>query len=236
MPERSKVRWSQLKVGIVGLTAVLIAFVLIILITTRKGLFTHNVLLRTYMGDASGIQEGTPVRLNGIQVGYLDKLQLTNSTNPRRIVEFDMMVNEKYLADIPRDIGEVLLVHHHVEFDDAPRVGRVGQMELVKVPDLNAIQANRGAFLDTGSISHIGAEQHIMRKQAFARCDQDDEDEGDEHSGQAHNPDLELRPSDFTALRHTIPAASQTSKYKDLSQLPIDPGSPQTPGALAEAP
>jgi|SRR5579871_36767 len=103
MPERSKVRWSQLKVGIVGLTAVLIAFVLIILITTRKGLFTHNVLLRTYMGDASGIQEGTPVRLNGIQVGYLDKLQLTNSTNPRRIVEFDMMVNEKYLADIPRD-------------------------------------------------------------------------------------------------------------------------------------
>jgi phospholipid/cholesterol/gamma-HCH transport system substrate-binding protein len=103
MPDRSKIRWSQLKVGIVGLTAVLIAAVLIVLLTSKKGLFTHFVLLRTYVDDASGMQEGTAVLLNGLNIGYLDKLRLTNSNDPKRVVEFDMMVNEKYLVDIPKD-------------------------------------------------------------------------------------------------------------------------------------
>src|SRR5207302_3405886 len=67
------------------------------------GLFQKKALLRTYMDDASGIAEGTPVRLNGIAVGSLDKVRLTNSTNPKRAVEFDMEVQEKYLKDIPID-------------------------------------------------------------------------------------------------------------------------------------
>jgi ABC-type transporter Mla subunit MlaD len=56
MADRSKVRWSQLKVGIVGLTAVLIAAVLIVLLTGRRGLFTHFVVLHTYVDDASGMR------------------------------------------------------------------------------------------------------------------------------------------------------------------------------------
>lgn len=103
MPDRSKVRWSQLKVGLVGLTAVLIAAVLIILLTSRRGVFTHYALLRTYVSDASGMQEGAGVLLNGIGIGYLDKLRLTNSNDPKRVVEFNMMVDEKYLQEIPVD-------------------------------------------------------------------------------------------------------------------------------------
>jgi phospholipid/cholesterol/gamma-HCH transport system substrate-binding protein len=103
MPERSKIRWSQLKVGIVALTAIMIAAVLIVLLTSRKGIFQHNVPLRTYMSDASGIQPGTAVRLNGIPIGYLESLTLTNSTNPKRIVQFNMLVEEKYLSQIPKD-------------------------------------------------------------------------------------------------------------------------------------
>jgi phospholipid/cholesterol/gamma-HCH transport system substrate-binding protein len=103
MADRSKVRWAQLKVGLIALTAILITVVLIFLLTSKTGLFQHNVLLRTYMEDASGITEGTAVRLNGITVGYLDKLKLNNTANPKRIVEFDMLVNEQYLNQIPVD-------------------------------------------------------------------------------------------------------------------------------------
>jgi phospholipid/cholesterol/gamma-HCH transport system substrate-binding protein len=46
---------------------------------------------------------GTPVRLNGITIGYLDSLTLTNSRDPKRAVRFDMMVQNKYLRDIPVD-------------------------------------------------------------------------------------------------------------------------------------
>lgn len=103
MADRSKVSWSQLKVGLVALTAIIITAVLIFLLTSKTGVFQHNVQLRTYMGDASGILEGTAVRLNGITIGYLEGLKLTNSTDPKRIVEFDMLVNARYLEQIPID-------------------------------------------------------------------------------------------------------------------------------------
>jgi phospholipid/cholesterol/gamma-HCH transport system substrate-binding protein len=104
MPDRSKIRWSQLKVGVVSLAAFLILAVLVFLLTSTKGgLFTRNELIRTYMDDASGIVEGSPVRLNGFTVGYLDRIQLTGSRDPRRAVEFDMKVKSEYLAQIPVD-------------------------------------------------------------------------------------------------------------------------------------
>src|SRR5258707_2470881 len=103
MADPKKVRWSQLKVGIVGITAFLLMGVLIFLLTSSRGIFRAKANLRTYMDDASGIAVGTPVRLNGITVGELDKVQLTNSTDPKRTVEFMMEVDQKYLRDIPVD-------------------------------------------------------------------------------------------------------------------------------------
>jgi phospholipid/cholesterol/gamma-HCH transport system substrate-binding protein len=104
MPDRSKVRWSQLKVGIVGLCAFFILFVLVFLLTSSKGgIFSHNALLRTFMDDASGIAEGSVVRLNGFNVGYLDKVRLNDSRDPKRVVEFDMRIENKYLKEIPVD-------------------------------------------------------------------------------------------------------------------------------------
>ena len=103
MPERAKVRWSQLKVGVVGLSAFLILFVLVFLLTSSKGLLRRDATLRTFMDDASGIADGSLVRLNGISVGYLDKLELHITDNPKRAVEFDMKVRAEYLEQIPVD-------------------------------------------------------------------------------------------------------------------------------------
>src|SRR3954462_161570 len=103
MPEREKVRWSQMKVGAVGLAAFAILFILVFLLTSSRGVFQQNELLLTYMEDASGMANGTPVRLNGITVGFLDNLKLTGNRDPKRAVEFDFLVKSKSLADIPVD-------------------------------------------------------------------------------------------------------------------------------------
>ncbi len=103
MPERAKVRWSQLKIGVLALTAFVLIFVLVFLLTSSKGIFQHEVQLFTYMSDAAGMANGTPVRLNGITVGYLDALRLTSSRDPNRAVEFVMLVQGRYLSDIPVD-------------------------------------------------------------------------------------------------------------------------------------
>ena len=103
MPERSKVRWSQLKVGVVAGAGFIILFAAVFALTSDIDIFQRNQLLRTYMDDASGIAESTPVRLNGISIGFLDKLVLTNSPDPHRTIEFDMRVKPRYLREIPVD-------------------------------------------------------------------------------------------------------------------------------------
>jgi phospholipid/cholesterol/gamma-HCH transport system substrate-binding protein len=103
MADRKKVRWSQLKIGIVASTAFIILFVLVFLLTSSKSPFSHYALLRTYMDNAAGLPDGTEVRLNGILIGALETPKLTDSHDPKRAVEFDMMVEPKYLPQIPDD-------------------------------------------------------------------------------------------------------------------------------------
>ena len=103
MADPKKVRWSQLKIGIVGLAAFLILFVLVFLLTSSRGLFEKTADLYTYMDDASGMAEGTPVRLNGFSIGSLEMIQLTTSGDPKKSVQFGMKVQEKFLSKIPVD-------------------------------------------------------------------------------------------------------------------------------------
>src|SRR5437667_313582 len=103
MANPQKVSFAQLRVGIMALTAMIIVGVLIFLLTSRQNFFTPTFVLRTYMDDSSGMAEGAPVRLNGILVGELDQLRLTDSKDPRRIVEIVMSIRYKYLNEIPKD-------------------------------------------------------------------------------------------------------------------------------------
>ena len=62
MPDPSKLRWSQLRVGVVALSSFIILFVLVFLLTSTKGgLFKSQAKLRTYMDDASGLVDGRPL-------------------------------------------------------------------------------------------------------------------------------------------------------------------------------
>src|SRR5437867_8191119 len=103
MPERRKVRWSQLKVGAVALVALIILAVLIFLLTGTRGIFQRYATIRTYMDDASGMAEKAPVRLNGILIGYVDRLRLSGAKDRKRTVEFDMAIQEKFLPEIPEN-------------------------------------------------------------------------------------------------------------------------------------
>lgn len=103
MADPRRVRWSKLRVGVVGTVAFIIVFVLVFLLTSSRGIFRSYATLYTFMDDASGLTTGTAVELNGIKIGYLDKLQLTASRNPRRTVEFVMKVQSSFLDDIPVD-------------------------------------------------------------------------------------------------------------------------------------
>jgi phospholipid/cholesterol/gamma-HCH transport system substrate-binding protein len=109
--------------------------------------------LRTFMSDASGLQDGTPVRLNGITVGYLDRLRLTNSSDPHRVVEFEMQIQEKYLNEIPTDsvagiaasnlVGDKFINITKGQLADRVRPGdELRSMQTQDIPELMAGMAN----------------------------------------------------------------------------------------------
>src|SRR3954462_484637 len=101
MASQKRVHWAQLRVGVVSTIAMIIAAVLIFLLSGKGNLFQGEVNLRTYMEDSAGIAENAEVRLNGIYIGHIHRVQLSGSHDPRRTVEIQMKVASRYINLIP---------------------------------------------------------------------------------------------------------------------------------------
>jgi phospholipid/cholesterol/gamma-HCH transport system substrate-binding protein len=103
MPSQIKVHWAQLRTGVLATVAMILAGVLIFLLTGQSNLFGGKFHLRTYMEDSAGMVANDPVRVNGILVGYIGTIKLSGSRDPKRTVEIDMVIQQKYLEQIPED-------------------------------------------------------------------------------------------------------------------------------------
>ncbi len=103
MASQKRVRWAQLRSGILAAVAMAIAAVLIFLLTSQGSIFGGDFHLRTYMEDSAGLTGNDPVRVNGILTGYIGTIRLSGSRDPKRTVEIDMVIQKKYLDQIPDD-------------------------------------------------------------------------------------------------------------------------------------
>jgi phospholipid/cholesterol/gamma-HCH transport system substrate-binding protein len=103
MPAAKKVRWAQLRVGIMAIVAMIILGVLVWLLTSQKPFWEHYATIYTYMRDSVALAKGSPVRLNGILVGSVDTVELSSSKDPKRTVRISMQVERARLKDIPID-------------------------------------------------------------------------------------------------------------------------------------
>jgi phospholipid/cholesterol/gamma-HCH transport system substrate-binding protein len=103
MPAPQKIKWSQLRVGILAVVAMIIVAVLAFLLTGTGGFFQRNATLKTYLNDSAGMAVGSTVRLNGIAIGSIDNVRLSGERTRNRVVEISMLVKYDYLAEIPTD-------------------------------------------------------------------------------------------------------------------------------------
>ncbi len=103
MPSAKRVKWAQLRVGVMALAAMVILGVLIFLMTGQKALFVREAIIYTYMDDAAALATGAPVRLNGILIGNVKRVELSGSRQPNRVVRIALSVPRERLADIPVD-------------------------------------------------------------------------------------------------------------------------------------
>src|SRR5581483_8301528 len=108
MPQQKQLRWSQLKVGIISLSALVLLAVAIFLVTGQTGLFSKTMILRTFSPDAGGLQSGAVVRLSGVAVGNVRSVELSGRPGRDEAVEIIMQVNSSFAKDI-RENSEVVL-------------------------------------------------------------------------------------------------------------------------------
>lgn len=103
MPSANKVKWAQLRVGLVAVGAMLVLAILIFLLTGAKKLFVPRAAIQTYMDDSAALAVGAPVRLNGIIIGNVSAVGLSGQKAKSRIVRIDMSVDAGILGSIPVD-------------------------------------------------------------------------------------------------------------------------------------
>ncbi len=103
MPSVKRVRWAQIRFGIMALVATIILVVLIWLLTSQKPIWQRESTLYTYMRDAATLTKGAPVYLNGILVGSVSAVQLSGLRDPTKVVRVTLKVDTANMKDIPVD-------------------------------------------------------------------------------------------------------------------------------------
>jgi phospholipid/cholesterol/gamma-HCH transport system substrate-binding protein len=93
---------SNIRVGIFVLTALVILALTVLAIGKRQQLFQkHNMYYSTFT-NVRGLQEGAPVNLNGVKVGFVERVQLP--TDPSEVeTRVDFRVDAAYQRRIRED-------------------------------------------------------------------------------------------------------------------------------------
>ncbi len=104
MPSEKQVKWSQLRVGMTVLVALITLAVLIFVMTGTTGLFTKKILVRAYVDNAGGLRVGAPARLEGVDIGNVTGIRVV--ADPKRHaapVEVTMKITTKYADTMHSD-------------------------------------------------------------------------------------------------------------------------------------
>jgi len=69
MPRTRSLAWSELKIGVLTIFAIVIVAITIFMLTGGKGFFWQRYTLKTRFSNVAGLKPGSPVRVAGKEVG-----------------------------------------------------------------------------------------------------------------------------------------------------------------------
>ena len=69
MPRTRSLAWSELKIGLMSIFALVVATAFIFLLTGSNGFFWQRYSIKTVFPEVAGLKEGAPVRVAGVEVG-----------------------------------------------------------------------------------------------------------------------------------------------------------------------
>jgi phospholipid/cholesterol/gamma-HCH transport system substrate-binding protein len=103
MPQRKQLAWTQLRVGVLIISGLIVLAVGIFFISGKVGLWTKKFELKTFFSGAENLRDGAQVRLAGIVVGNVAGIKLSPYKEPSKAVQIDMTITQKYQDEIRTD-------------------------------------------------------------------------------------------------------------------------------------
>jgi phospholipid/cholesterol/gamma-HCH transport system substrate-binding protein len=104
LPSQKQLKWSQLRVGLTVIFASLTLGILIFLLSGAGGFFTKHLTIKAYFDNASGLRNGAPVRLNGVDIGNVKNILITpDKAKLATPVEVTMHISDKFSFGLRHD-------------------------------------------------------------------------------------------------------------------------------------
>lgn len=141
MPSQQQLRWSQLKVGITVIVALIALAVLIFLMSGTTGFFSTNITLITYFDNAEGLRKGQPVDLQGVPIGNVHSVLVVPERQPYS-VQVVMRINKRFQPFIREDSIATILT-----------AGVLGESFI----DIDSTKAEKPPVKDGGELPHSNA-------------------------------------------------------------------------------
>jgi phospholipid/cholesterol/gamma-HCH transport system substrate-binding protein len=124
MPRTRSLAWSQLKVGIIAVVALVLATMIVFAVGGESGMFSPRYHLKTRFSNVLGLKSGAVVRLAGVEVGQVDDVAFAER-DVEVVLRLRSDVREKITDRSRAQIGSVsLLGEGAVDISAAPG-GRV---------------------------------------------------------------------------------------------------------------
>jgi phospholipid/cholesterol/gamma-HCH transport system substrate-binding protein len=79
MPRTRSIAWSELKIGIVGIAAIVLLSVIIVAVGATAGFFWQMYPLKARFADAKGMKAGTVVRVAGKEIGKVTSVDFAGA-------------------------------------------------------------------------------------------------------------------------------------------------------------
>jgi phospholipid/cholesterol/gamma-HCH transport system substrate-binding protein len=119
MPQSKQLTWSELRVGLLVLVGLFLIAVGIFYVT-GAGILAAKYRVRTYLPEVEGLTIGAPVRLDGVEIGNVERVRMNPTRGDRsRNIELTLRIDTKYKDEVRTDstaslITEGLLGNRYV--------------------------------------------------------------------------------------------------------------------------
>lgn len=122
MTQRKQLTWTELRVGVFVLAAMLVLAVTVLWVT-GAGTLAAKYRLKTYLPEVEGLKTGAPVRLDGVEIGNVDSIRMNPKPAERaQNIEVILRIKKEYQTEIRSDsraslITEGLLGNRYVTIE-----------------------------------------------------------------------------------------------------------------------